>query len=100
MCRGSTRASWPRSPDRYSTGRLALVATRSFAEVTAPEVIVVPGGMRMDPTDADPAVQWIRAVHPTTTWTTSVCTGSLFLAAETRALILGHAPATAGGVMT
>jgi transcriptional regulator GlxA family with amidase domain len=24
-------------------------------------------------------VQWIRAVHPTTTWTTSVCTGSIFL---------------------
>ncbi len=63
------------------TGRLALAATHSFAEVTAPEVIVVPGGMRMDPTDADPAVRWIRAVHPTTTWTTSVCTGSLFLAA-------------------
>ena len=63
------------------TGRLALVASRSFSEVTEPDVIVVPGGTRFDPTEADPVVGWIRAVHPTTTWTTSVCTGSLFLAA-------------------
>ena len=28
----------------------------------------------------DPVVAWLRAVHPTTTWTTSVCTGSIFLA--------------------
>jgi transcriptional regulator GlxA family with amidase domain len=26
-------------------------------------------------------VQWLRRVHPTTTWTTSVCTGSIYLAA-------------------
>jgi putative intracellular protease/amidase len=26
-------------------------------------------------------VQWLRQVHPRTTWTTSVCTGSLYLAA-------------------
>ena len=63
------------------TGRLALTATRAFADVTAPDVIVVPGGM-VEPTGADdPVVAWIRAVHPTTTWTTSVCTGSIFLAA-------------------
>ncbi len=62
------------------TGRLAMVATESFATMTAPEVIVIPGGMvRPDGTD-DPVVRWIRAVHATTTWTTSVCTGSLFLA--------------------
>jgi transcriptional regulator GlxA family with amidase domain len=63
------------------TGRLTLVATASFAETTTPDVVVVPGGM-VEPTGADdPVVVWIRAVHPTTTWTTSVCTGSLFLAA-------------------
>jgi transcriptional regulator GlxA family with amidase domain len=63
------------------TGRLSLVATHTFADVTAPDVIVVPGGM-VEPSGAnDPTVQWIRAVHPATTWTTSVCTGSLFLAA-------------------
>lgn len=26
-------------------------------------------------------VEWIRKVHPTTTWTTSVCTGAIYLAA-------------------
>jgi transcriptional regulator GlxA family with amidase domain len=63
------------------TGRLTLEAPAAFAEVTAPDVIVVPGGM-VDPAGpGDPVVEWIRAVHPTTTWTTSVCTGSLFLAA-------------------
>ena len=47
------------------TGRLAIVAPRAFADITAPDVIVVPGGM-VEPTgDDDPVVQWIRAVHPT-----------------------------------
>ncbi len=63
------------------TGRLALVAPDAFSDVTAPDVIVVPGGMVEPSGDDDPVVRWIRAVHPTTTWTTSVCTGSLFLAA-------------------
>ena len=63
------------------TGRLAIVAAERFDAVTAPEVIVVPGGMVEPSGPDDPVVQWIRAVHPTTTWTTSVCTGSLFLAA-------------------
>lgn len=63
------------------TGRLTIEATRSFAEVTAPDIVVVPGGMAdADATADDPVVQWLRAVHPTTTWTTSVCTGSIYLA--------------------
>lgn len=63
------------------TGHLSLVATATFAEVTEPDVVVVGGGFA-DPTGPDdPVVRWIRAVHPTTTWTTSVCTGSLYLAA-------------------
>lgn len=69
-----------RGPIPDHTGRLSLTATASFDEVTAPEVIVVPGGFadQRAGTD-DPVVQWIRAVHPTTMWTTSVCTGSIFL---------------------
>ena len=62
---------------------LKVVAETSFAEVTAPAVIVVPGGLitRKMARDGDPVIDWIRAVHPTTTWTTSVCTGSLLLGA-------------------
>lgn len=62
---------------------LRLVADASFADVAAPDVIVVPGGVvthRMV-RDGHPAIDWIRAVHPTTTWTTSACTGALLLAA-------------------
>jgi transcriptional regulator GlxA family with amidase domain len=63
------------------TGRLSIVATASFDEVTAPDVIVVPGGFGdREATPDHPVARWIRAVHPTTTFTTSVCTGSIFLA--------------------
>ena len=63
------------------TGVLSMVATAAFDEVTAPDIVVVPGGLADgDATPDDPMVRWIRAVHPTTTWTTSVCTGSIYLA--------------------
>lgn len=69
-----------RGPIPDHTGRLSLTAVASFDEVTAPEIIVVPGGMADQHAGTDdPVVQWIRAVHPNTTWTTSVCTGSIFL---------------------
>ncbi len=57
-----------------NTGALQLVAPRSFAEVTRPDVILVPGGM-VDgkATKTDPLVQWIARVHATTTWASSVC---------------------------
>jgi transcriptional regulator GlxA family with amidase domain len=61
------------------TGRATLVATKSFSEVTEPDVVVVPGGL--GDTEFDPAlVEWLRSVHRTTTWTTSVCTGAIYLA--------------------
>jgi putative intracellular protease/amidase len=63
------------------TGRLTLEATGSFDECPRPDVIVVPGGTAdRATTPDDPLVAWIRSVHPHTTWTTSVCTGSIFLA--------------------
>jgi transcriptional regulator GlxA family with amidase domain len=62
------------------TGRGGLVAQKSFAEVPAPDVVVVPGGLH--DTELQPELlEWLRAVHPTTTWTTSVCTGGVYLAA-------------------
>jgi transcriptional regulator GlxA family with amidase domain len=61
------------------TGRCPLVASASFADVTAPDVVVVPG--ELFAAWDDRVVVWLRRVHPTTTWTTSVCTGSLYLAA-------------------
>lgn len=54
-----------------------------IADLPAPDIIVVPGGLgtRRLVMDGDPLIDWIRSVHATTTWTTSVCTGSLLLAA-------------------
>jgi transcriptional regulator GlxA family with amidase domain len=62
------------------TGRADLMATKSFADVPTPDVVVVPGGLH--DTELQPElIEWLRAVHPTTTWTTSVCTGAVYLAA-------------------
>jgi transcriptional regulator GlxA family with amidase domain len=68
-------------PVRDHTRRLALTATASFADVPAPDVVVVPGGLGDRGAGPDhPVAMWLRQVHPTTIWTTSVCTGSIFLA--------------------
>lgn len=63
-------------------GHLLLHATASFQDVVAADVLVVPGGpgARRGLTD-EPLLGWIRGIHATTTWTTSVCTGSLLLGA-------------------
>ena len=61
------------------TGRCPLIASATFSEVIAPDVVVVPGGFSDDMDYR--LVHWLRRVHPTTTWTTSVCTGSIYLAA-------------------
>jgi len=68
-------------PLRADSGRLALVADAALDEVRAPEIVVVPGGPAVGAEDHAPIVDWLRAVDATTTWTTSVCTGSLLLAA-------------------
>ncbi len=62
------------------TGWCALQASASLGDVASADVLVVPGSDR--PCTPDPTlIQWLRVVHPTTTWTLSVGTGSNFLAA-------------------
>ncbi|MFD9726746.1 DJ-1/PfpI family protein [Streptomyces sp. NPDC059072] len=69
-------------PVRTDNGALAFVADKGLDEVTRPDVVVVPGGPHPEREMENPAVmEWLRAVDATTTWTTSVCTGSLLLAA-------------------
>ena len=79
-------------PIRNESDTLSLVADASLGEVTSPDIVVVPGGFgnRML-LEHEPLHAWIRGVHETSTWTTSVCTGSLLLAA---AGLLDGAPAT------
>ena len=79
-------------PVRNESRTLALVADRPLDEVPTPDIVVVPGGFG---TRAllrhEPLLSWLRSAHATSAWTTSVCTGSLLLAA---AGLLDDAPAT------
>jgi putative intracellular protease/amidase len=61
---------------------LALVADHSLDEITRADVLVIPGGFATRKLESDTKLlEWIRAIDATTTWTTSVCTGSMLLAA-------------------
>ena len=72
------------TPGPYQTDnrQLTLIADEPLGAVPHPEVLMVPGGFGtralMTP---NPLLDWIRAVHETSRWTTSVCTGSMLLAA-------------------
>jgi putative intracellular protease/amidase len=69
---------------RSDNGMLGLVADATFddAEVGRPEVVVVPGGPGTRTLlDDERLLGWLRRTHEHTTFTTSVCTGSLLLAA-------------------
>lgn len=67
---------------RTENGFLGVVADATFAEVPAPDVVVVPGGLgALALLEENPLLEWLRSVHPGTRLTTSVCTGSLLLAA-------------------
>lgn len=69
-------------PVRSNTGALGLVVDATLDEVTTPDIVVVPGGPgQADHMTDGPVHQWLHTVDETTTWTTSVCTGSLILAA-------------------
>ncbi|KAL2620399.1 hypothetical protein R1flu_000604 [Riccia fluitans] len=77
---------------RTSYGYLSLNATASFDDVPSPDIIIVPGGSGTRLLLDDEAfLNWLRKVHETTLYTTSVCTGSLMLAA---AGLLKDVPAT------
>ncbi|PRY37467.1 DJ-1/PfpI family protein [Umezawaea tangerina] len=67
-------------PVRCDAGML-LAPTTTFAELDRADVIVVPGGKPFDVLAEGTVAEWLRKVHPTATWTTSVCTGSTLLAA-------------------
>jgi transcriptional regulator GlxA family with amidase domain len=61
---------------------VTLTATASFADLPRPDVLVVPGTKDVKRSMADQEViRYVKAAHPTTTWTTSVCVGSLTLGA-------------------
>lgn len=68
---------------RADTGVLGLATDAAFDDLPTPDVVLVPGGpgtrALLDPDTA--LARWVRRAHATSTATTSVCTGSLVLAA-------------------
>lgn len=71
-----------RGPVRCDSGMLSLVAEASIAELPHPDILLVPGGPGQARELADESLhEWLRAADQNSTWTTSVCTGSLILGA-------------------
>jgi putative intracellular protease/amidase len=67
---------------RSDNGMLGLVVDATFEELAQPDIVVFPGGQGTRALMSDERVlDWVRSAHETTTFTTSVCTGSLVLAA-------------------
>jgi transcriptional regulator GlxA family with amidase domain len=63
------------------SGVLTLRAEASFADAPHPDIILVPGGPgQASQMEGSPLRDWLIAADQTSTWTTSVCTGSLILA--------------------
>jgi putative intracellular protease/amidase len=69
-------------PYKTDNGMLSIVAEATLEDMPHPEVIMIPGGTGTRPLMEDePTLDWIRTAHETSTYTTSVCTGSLLLGA-------------------
>ena len=67
---------------RTENGYLGLTVDKTFDEVVAPEVVIVPDGVgALDFLEDEVMLDWLRSVHTTSRFTTSVCSGSLILAA-------------------
>jgi transcriptional regulator GlxA family with amidase domain len=62
--------------------QLILTADYSLPDVTMADILLIPGAGNATALSDDPTtLEWLRSIHATTTWTTSVCTGSLILGA-------------------
>lgn len=70
-------------PVAADSGVLVVGATHSFDETPSPDVILIPGGFStMEHARDEKVLDWVRRAHRTATWTTSVCSGSVILAAS------------------
>jgi len=71
-----------KGPVRTDSGALGLNADFALEEVEEADVVLVPGGEGNRPLMSDERVlSWLRQIDAGSKWTTSVCTGSLVLAA-------------------
>lgn len=71
-----------RTPVRSGHGVLGIEIDGTYDDLPEPDVVVYPGGPGTKELVSDEAVlAWVRHAHQSTIFTTSVCTGSLVLAA-------------------
>jgi putative intracellular protease/amidase len=71
-----------KGPVRTETRRLAITADATLDEVPQADILVIPGGKHIKHVVDNPRVHdWIRAIDQNSTWTTTVCVGSVILAA-------------------
>ncbi|HSX26525.1 MAG TPA: DJ-1/PfpI family protein [Chlamydiales bacterium] len=67
---------------RTDSAGLLLIAECALADVAHADVLVIPGAGSATTLREHPEIlDWVRSIHATTKWTTSVCTGSLILGA-------------------
>jgi transcriptional regulator GlxA family with amidase domain len=64
------------------SGVLLVGVTHTFEETPSPDIVLVPGGFTtLEHARDDKLLDWLRRAHQGTTWTASVCSGSVILAA-------------------
>lgn len=70
------------SGDIQTCSGMILKADYGISEVSHADVLLIPGAGNATALREFPDIlAWVREIHATTTWTTSVCTGSLILGA-------------------
>jgi transcriptional regulator GlxA family with amidase domain len=69
-------------PIAADSGALLVGATHSLDETPSPDIVLVPGGIStFEHARDEKLLDWVRRADQTSTWTTSVCSGSVILAA-------------------
>jgi putative intracellular protease/amidase len=76
-----TFAASEAGPITTDNGMLTVIAETALREVSEPDIILVPGGPgEVAARSGRSVLAWLKKADETSTWTTSVCTGSLILA--------------------
>jgi transcriptional regulator GlxA family with amidase domain len=66
----------------FTDSGLVLTAEHALSDISHADILLVPGaGNATTLREFPETLKWLRLIHQTTTWTTSVCTGSLILGA-------------------
>jgi transcriptional regulator GlxA family with amidase domain len=69
-------------PIAADSGVLLVGATHSFDETPSPDILLVPGGVTtFEHARDEKLLDWVRRAHQSATWTASVCSGAVILAA-------------------